>query len=477
VLFVAISIESLRVSRTAIWGYGREGQAALLALRSRFPEKRLALLLSPEEYAAWDFSGDQNLEFYTDEVSSGLLAQFGTVIKSPGITPYSTMCDWARFRGTRFISGSTLWFGEHPTARTICITGTKGKSTVSAMVAHLLRAAQQCTALVGNIGVPLLEVLDPNPEPDYWVIEMSSYQCADFAGIPAISCVLNLYPEHLPWHGTLERYYADKLKLLANGNAEITILNAGDPTLMALAPPIERGYYFNTRNAWHCREGSICFGEQRVLELRDTRLSGQHNGDNICAALTIVAACGFDAIKLARELVHFHPLPHRMQPLGVHGGVEYIDDSIATTPHATVAALRALNQSERALTVLVGGFDRGLDWDCFVDQVQVQSPHMVIASGANADRIQATLERRMRLRETPHEGTPEPGTVAFLRCADLAEACAQAQRLTPRNGMVLLSPGAPSFDAFASYAERGQAFAQHCGFDLSPQSIAGLGIR
>ncbi|NJR44161.1 hypothetical protein HC761_01550, partial [bacterium] len=147
-----INFEALRLHRTAIWGFGREGQAALKAVRSRYPEKRLALLLSPEEAQAWDFSDDPNLELITAEPTSGVLAQYGTIIKSPGISPYTQACDWARFRGTRLISGCGLWFGEHGEDRTICITGTKGKSTVSALTAHLLRAAGQVTALVGNIG-------------------------------------------------------------------------------------------------------------------------------------------------------------------------------------------------------------------------------------------------------------------------------------------------------------------------------------
>jgi UDP-N-acetylmuramoyl-L-alanine---L-glutamate ligase len=101
--------ESFRIHRTAIWGFGREGQAALHAIRARFPEKRLALILSPEEAEQWDFSTDPYLEVITTEATAGLLGQFGTIIKSPGISPYSQACDWARFRGTRFISGSSIW--------------------------------------------------------------------------------------------------------------------------------------------------------------------------------------------------------------------------------------------------------------------------------------------------------------------------------------------------------------------------------
>ena len=473
---MAINFEALRLHRTAIWGFGREGQAALKAVRSRYPEKRLAIILTPDEASAWDFSDDPNLELITDEPSSGVLAQYGTVIKSPGISPYTQACDWARFRGTRLISGSGLWFGEHTADRTICITGTKGKSTVSALTAHLLRAAGQVIGLVGNVGVPLLEVLDPEVNPDAWVIELSSYQTHDFFGTPAIACVLNLFPEHLPWHGSEARYYADKLRILAGGKAEVTILNGADKTLVKLAGEIERGFYYNVPEGWHVQDGFVRYQTQNVLDLKDVRLPGRHNAENICAALTIVQAYGLDSASLAKEVTQFHPLPHRLQQLGVRGGMEFIDDSIATTPHATVAALEAL--SERTVSVLVGGFDRGLEWDCFVDRMQARPNTAIIASGANADRIEAALSRRLRLLPVQADAKAVPGSVYFSKVDSLELATLLAMKITPRNGVVLLSPGAPSFDTFANYAERGRAFARYAGFgELSNHEIDGLGIR
>jgi UDP-N-acetylmuramoyl-L-alanine---L-glutamate ligase len=477
---VTIHFDALRLHRSAIWGFGREGRAALAAFRARYPEKRLALILSPEEAQAWDFTDDPNLELITAEPTSGVLAQYGTIIKSPGISPYTQACDWARFRGTRFISGCGLWFGEHAADRTVCITGTKGKSTVSALTAHLLRAAGQLTALVGNIGVPLLEVMDPDPKPDYWVIELSSYQTHDFSGVPAIACVLNLFPEHLPWHGSEERYYSDKLRILADGKAEVIILNGADKTLVKLAGPIERGFYFNVPNGWHVKDGFVHYQETPVLDLKDVRLPGRHNAENICAALTIIQACGLDAQALAKEVSSFRPLPHRLQQLGARGGLEYIDDSIATTPHATAAAIESVHQgfgAERPMSVIVGGFDRGLDWDCFVDCVQQFPVHAVIAAGANVDRIIEALAKRVRTLPVQLDTKRVPGAVYFSQVEDLAAATELAQKVTPRNGVVLLSPGAPSFDAFASYAERGRAFARYAGFgDLSTHAIEGLGI-
>ena len=494
---MSAGFDSFRIHRTAIWGFGREGQAALAAIRRYFPEKRVALLLSPEEAQRWDFSGDPYLELITADITAGILGQYGTVIKSPGISPYGSACDWARFRGTRIISGSALWFAEHIRDRTICITGTKGKSTVSALVAHLLRSAGQKTALCGNIGVPLLELLHAEPAPDWWVIELSSYQTADFMGVPAVACVLNLFPEHLPWHGSEERYFSDKLKILAA--AEVAVLNGGDDRLVELTSNVEHGYYFNSRDSWHVRSladqatrqmsdattgheatshdshGHIYFADEAILDLKDLRLKGRHNAENVCAALMIVQAAGFDAKALAKQVLSFHPLPHRLQNLGVRGGLDYIDDSISTTPHASVAALESV--APRPCTIIVGGFDRGLSWTHFVDAVQAKSPHAVIVCGANASAIVEAITMRMRTVEATLSGNQTPGTLALTVTENLGQATALAAHITPRGGVVLLSPGAPSFDAFSSYAERGRAFANFAGFgDVSEVEIVGLGI-
>src|SRR5262249_58783699 len=125
------------------------------------------------------------------------LCAFDVVIKSPGISPYREPAAAASSAGVRFTSGTALWFAEHPHARTICVTGTKGKSTVTALIAHILRKSGRCVALAGNIGMPLLDLLDPSPEPDWWVVELSSFQTHDFSGASTVAVVNNLYEEHL----------------------------------------------------------------------------------------------------------------------------------------------------------------------------------------------------------------------------------------------------------------------------------------
>ncbi len=459
---MALHLDSLRLRKLAVWGYGAEGQAALRLLRTYFPEKKIGVIIDVDEAARWDFSGDPMIEVVTEPPSAGTLGQFQYIIKSPGISPYPhrKAMEWAGFRGTRFISGTSLWFGHHARDKTVIITGTKGKSTTSAVTAALLRASGARVGLAGNIGLPLLEVIHADPPADYWVIELSSYQAADFVGHPAIVAVLNLSPEHLDWHGDVETYYSDKLRLVAPGVADLAVVNATDAELMARVGDVEHKALFNHRGFWHARGEEVWYDSERVLSLSSTSLKGEHNAANLAAAFTIVESFGIDPRPLTQALRTFKPLPHRLTSLGLHDGIEYIDDSIATTPTATLAAIRALARDD--LVVIVGGFDRGIDWMEFAANVPSRCGLVII--GQNAERIAAAMAAAGK-------------GMQCNRAENLESAIAVARGMLPsKNGAILLSPGAPSFDQYVNYAARGRAFALAAGLDPTDDHIAGMGV-
>src|SRR5690606_18793735 len=172
-----------------------------------------------------------------------------------GISPYRPEAAAAAAQGTCFVGGTALWFAGHADARTVCLTGTKGKSTTTALLAHLLRAGGRRTALAGNIGLPLLEVPE-DPAPEFWAVELSSYQTGDVAASgarPEVAVVLNLFPEHLDWHGSHERYLADKLRLVTGARPRVAVLNAADPRLAALRLPHSEVRWFGHGDGWHLR--------------------------------------------------------------------------------------------------------------------------------------------------------------------------------------------------------------------------------
>lgn len=469
-------LAALADQRVAVWGYGREGRAALAALRRRYPEKLVDLICLPAEADAARALHDPSLIVIEEPVGAPTLARFDVVIKSPGISPYRAPYPEAVHAGVRFTSGTALWFAEHAGARVIAATGTKGKSTVSALIAHLLRQHGLRVALAGNIGLPLLDLLDVGrpgheAEPDWWVVELSSFQAHDFGGAPLVALVNNVYEEHLDWHETRANYVADKLKIAAH--ARRVVINAAQHELNELGDRDSR-YVFNRADGWHVQGDAIFRGSERMLPLASIALPGLHNAQNVCAALAAIEAAGiFDTRdrmamqaqlrELAQHVATFKPLPHRLQTLGRRDGIDYVNDSISTTPYAAIEALRSVG--ERETTILVGGFDRGLDWQPFVDYIAAHPPRAIVTTGANGPRIAEAL------------CAIESAGFELVAAPELAQAFDVARALTHAGGTILLSPGAPSFDQFHDYAERGREFARLAGFDPAAISeIDGLGI-
>ena len=464
-------ISQLEGRRVALWGWGREGRAAYGAIRARLPALALTLFCQDGEAAEAGALGDAALTIETQATAERLSA-FDVVVKSPGISPYRAEALAAMEQGTRFIGGTTLWFAEHAGAdgiapRTVCVTGTKGKSTTSSLLAHLLRAGGHVTALAGNIGLPLLE-LPEDRVPRFWAIELSSYQTGDVAasGVrPDVAIALNVYPEHLDWHGSEARYVADKLRLLTEARPRIAVLNANDKTLAALDLPDSDVRWFGHADGWHLRGDALYRGERFVMDTLALPLPGRHNRGNLCAVLAAIEALGLDAAALARHAASFRPLPHRLQTLGTRDGLTYVNDSISTTPHASLAALDCFG--ERRVAILVGGHDRGIDWTAFADALRrTPAPAAIITMGQNGPRI---LELLAPL--APHSG------FVLSAATDLADAMDQARSALAGDGVVLLSPGAPSFGAYRDYVARGRHFAELAGFNPDGISaIPGLGI-
>ena len=464
-----LRIADLAGRRVALWGWGHEGHAAYRALRTRLPSLPLTLFCSAAEACEAAALNDALLTI--EHVASGeRLATFDVVVKSPGISPYKPEAIIAEKQGTRLVGGTALWFAEHAganndVANAICVTGTKGKSTTSSLLAHLLRAAGLRTALAGNIGVPLLALLDDSA--DVWAIELSSYQTRDVAASgahPRIAIVTNLHPEHLDWHVSETRYIEDKLALVTAAQPRIAVLNAADPLLAQLALPESDIRWYGTAAGWHLREDALYRGDACVMDTATLPLPGRHNRSNLCAVLTALEAYGLDAVALAAHAASFQPLPNRLQALGERGGYLYVNDSISTTPMATQAALDVY--ADRPVAVLVGGHDRGLPWDEFADAMRVHAPIAIITMGQNGPRIHALL-------------APIAAQAGFtLQAAnDLADAMAKARAALPKGGVILLSPGAPSFGAYKNYVARGRHFAELAGFDPAMISnIAGMGI-
>jgi UDP-N-acetylmuramoylalanine--D-glutamate ligase len=443
-------LKDLDGRRVALWGLGREGRSTLRALSLSLPSLSVTIVdeasLSPETRAEIETAG---VEIVTGDGATDVLSDFDVVVKSPGIRLYRPEVEALQRRGAVVTSATRLWFAETAprTARTVCVTGTKGKSTTASLIAHLLDAAGEKVELRGNIGRPLLD--PPEQEPTVWVIELSSYQTADLVVDPDVAVLLNLYPEHLDWHGDVETYYRDKVHLLAGLDRGQAVLNRVDVETKRLVSEVKDAVYFNDPEGFHVDGQELYRGPRKLADLAGLALVGRHNHENAAAALTAVEALGLDATALVPALASFRGLPHRLSPVGEIGGVLWVDDSISTTPQSAMAAIETY--AGRRITIILGGFDRGIAYDELARFLVERRVEVVVTMPEAGRRIAAELR-------VTGGSLPE-----LFEVADLEEAVVVARDATRPGGVVLLSPAAPSYGAFKNFEERGEAFVRAAG--------------
>lgn len=431
--------DELGTARVAIWGLGREGRAAIGFLRARHPALPLLLLDEAENVqSACEYDNIRRVSGRTAIAKA--LEAIDVLVKSPGVSLYRPEIETARRNGVVVTSLLNLWFAEATGVATVCITGTKGKSTTASLIAHILDRLARRVALAGNIGVPVTDI-DPG-KTDIAVIEVSSYQAADFDGICDISALTSLFPEHLDWHRTLDAYYRDKLNLL--GHSRCAIANRE----IAPADGLAR-HWFNQADAIHFSGIEVFDGARRIGPVHNRYLARPHNLSNLCAALTVAKVLNLDLAAALGATADFRALPHRQQEIGEVDGVLYVDDSISTAPESALAALEVY--AGRDITLIVGGYDRGVDYGKLVAKLADGAVQAVLCLGASGERIFAAVRA----------GASQPE--AFV-VGSMGAAVARARQLTRRGGVVLLSPAAPSYGIYRDFAERGRDFAAKAGF-------------
>ena len=427
--------------RVAILGSGREGLAAYDYLRGLGNCGSLEIITENRSGRGREEELLAEGVIRIAPFGKAALEQFDVLVRSPGVSIYRKSLVRARAAGVRITTPSSIWFGAHPDARTVVITGTKGKSTTATLLAHLLRSKGLQVELAGNIGRPLLACGDS--EPDWWVIELSSYQIADLEARPTIGLIHNLDVDHLDWHGSEAQYREDKLRLAILVPPDGLLLNADDRSL-------SRHFESRPGTHWYSRELVDALEEELQRSDWPQSLAGRHGRENVAACLAVMRHMGLEVSGLADALASFEGLPHRLQSLGMRDGLEYVNDSISSAPLATLAAIE--RYSDREVVLLLGGYDRGVDWTRYADGFVKNCPKAIIAMPDNGPGIVEALEK-CGVR-------PELG---YFGASNLREAVETAAGIAPRGAVVLLSPGAPSFPHFRDFEDRGEQFRQVCG--------------
>jgi UDP-N-acetylmuramoyl-L-alanine---L-glutamate ligase len=437
-------------ARVGVWGLGREGGASLRKLR--------ALGAQPVLVDDSPKLGDEPGILSTADGGLDALAACEIVIKTPGISPYGPEADHLRSAGVILVGGLGLWMQEADRNRVVCVTGTKGKSTTSSILGHLLTGLGHKTLVGGNFGAAPYDPLQAG-DYDYWVIEVSSYTATDLASTPPVTAVTSLHPDHLPWHGSVERYYRDKLSACSQPGAELTVAN-GDSSLLR-----ERASLLAPKVEW-----VSATDEPGATWMDSLRLPGQHNRRNALIARRLLAALGSaaadrdlvdraaDDASLQRAADGFTPLPSRLTTVAAIDGVAFVDDSLSTNVLPTLAALDAF--PGRPVALIVGGQDRGIDYAPLAEGVRErQDPTLVLTLPDSGPRISAAFTDALTAALTATGTAAATGLARVTDCPDLDAAVRAGFEWARPDGIVLLSPAAPSFGHFRDYRDRGDQFA------------------
>ena len=376
------------------------------------------------------------------------------VIANPAVPLDNPYLKAARDAGVPIDAELNLFFRACP-APIVGVTGSNGKSTTAALIAHLLESTGRTTYLGGNIGRSLLTDAERIAPHDVVVLEISSFQLEylDRDRVsPHVAVVMNLRPNHLDRHKTMENYRAVKQHIVEHQSADdVAILNADDeavlsmqeataaqPVLFSMRAPVKEGTWLDGDTVHYRRGGQ----ESLVGGLDRLQIPGRHNLQNVCAAVAAAAVMGVDPEAMREALASFQPLPHRQQKIAERAGVVHVDDSIATNPDSVAAALSCC---EGNVVLIAGGSPKDIPYDAMVDPI-VQKVKLLVLVGQTAVDIETAVR-------SVNSETPE-----IIQAGTLERAVEVAREHAVAGDVVLLSPGCASFDQFHNFRERGERF-------------------
>ena len=438
---------SLRGKHVLILGLGDTGLSA-----ARWVERHGGKVRAADTRASPPRKNEFNGELRTGAFAPGLLEGIDLVCISPGLSLEAQIVRAAVAKGVPVLGDIEL-FAWHNRSPVLAITGTNGKTTVTAMTGHLLRVAGVDCDVAGNIGPPALQAfqerLDSNKIPAAWVLELSSYQLeTTWSLAPAAAAMLNLSEDHLDRYAGLDDYGAAKARIFLG--AGVQVLNRDDP--LSLAMQIEgkekRTFGLDAPQGenFGLVDGKLMQGSHEILRVDELAVHGRHNVANALAACALASSLHVTPRALAAGLRTFKGLPHRLQRVAVRRGVEWYDDSKGTNVGATVAALRGL---ERRTVLILGGEGKGQHFAPLREPVS-RYAERVLLIGRDAPLIEKALA-----------GLP------LENLSTLEAAVERAAQIARPGEAVLLSPACASFDMFRDYRHRGEVFAQAVK-DLGP---------
>ncbi|HYD34783.1 MAG TPA: UDP-N-acetylmuramoyl-L-alanine--D-glutamate ligase [Vitreimonas sp.] len=463
------------LNHLVIFGLGREGWSSWQFFHHHQPDLTVTLVddkplseLAPQWQTA--VANSSRVRFFTSaELDHSGWDNQTLLIKTAGIPYTHPLLQAATARHLSITTNTQLFFeltnttaflaeqglSNYPLS-TIGVTGTKGKSTTTSVIYHVLKENQQPIVVGGNIGVPPLDLwpelsqLASHHPPQTTLLialELSCHQLSDLRTSPHIAVVQDITPEHLDYYATFEEYVAAKAHITAFQTPnDYVIYNPefAQPRQLAEASSAHK----LPLTEFTVTSDELLYRNQFIIKLSDIPLKGQFNLQNVMPAIVIGAQLGLSAEAMAAAIKTFLPLSHRLELVGTAQGVEYYNDSLSTTPVATIAALDSFAQ--QPVVLVAGGYDRHLEYDELARKIVASSVTGLVLFPNTGERIWAAVERAdaNKAAQLPH---------VFVE--EMPEAVQHAAQLAAAGGVVLLSPASASFNHFKDYADRGHQFA------------------
>lgn len=453
---ISMNDSSLRVT---IIGMAREG----MALARFFAKRGARVTISDIKDATYLTNEIQQLSEWPIECVLGShpenILDTDVLYVSPGVPRTIPILRQAKQRGVRISSETELLF-ELCQAPLMGVTGSSGKTTTTTLIGKMMEAAYpEMTWVGGNIGRPLIEHVDEMKSDHKVILELSSFQLEYMKNSPHIALITNLRPNHLDRHPSYEAYKEAKINILnhQNGN-DVAVFNWDDPEVRVLAHRTKghvrwftRQSKLTTQDGTYVDEGWIFLREgdsvQRIMPVTDIKLPGNHNLENVLAAISVATAAKLDIESIVQVASRFMGVPHRLETVRIKEDVRWVNDSIATSPDRTIAALQAY-PANTSLILLAGGRDKHLPMEEMAKEI-VQRVKCVIFFGEAAPLIEDAVKKRLHT-------TPSP--LRLLTSEGLEDAVTIANNIAQPGDIILLSPSGTSFDAYPNYEVRGKHF-------------------
>ena len=447
-------LERINNQKVIILGFGKEGISTYRFIRRHFPKMKLVVADGNENLKTDGFEDDKHLKIIKGEGYDRNLNQYDLIFKSPGIS--FNRLDY--YVENEKITSQTNLFLEFFHEQVVGVTGTKGKSTTASLIYHILSHSRENVFLAGNIGTPFFDIVEQLTPESLVVAELSAHQLEFVHHSPDYAVLLNIYQEHLDHFNSFNNYQNAKTNVFKFQHAGNFLVYNGDdehiPGWVKGNQPESDTCVFGTQvhPGLHarCRNHLVRFmNDGEIVDEYDLidykNLPGTHNYFNIMAAIAICRRLQVKHKDIMDALLTFKGLPHRIEFVGEFKGVEFYNDSISTIPESAIAAVKALRGVE---TLILGGHDRGIDYQVLIDFLK-ENPLKNIAFTGPAGR---------RMLEMLREQNAVPQN--FVETDDYEEIVRFCYEKTPVGGTVLLSPAAASYDQFKNFEERGETFKQ-----------------